>query len=180
MRYAECKAYFRRSYTYRFLPLANKHVAFTRSAVIGRAQSANNCWAATYGIFPRQHAMILSRMLAFGSARTLRMFSTQAPQAGKAVTAMAWLKKNYAVTYLIFVVSSGLIALTTYTITCVLRNPDLRLPFYDDRPRDEYYFNRHYFGAARSEDPRLPPVRMHYDGELEFPYDKPVKKFYNP
>ncbi|VDM03019.1 unnamed protein product [Schistocephalus solidus] len=121
--------------------------------------------------------MMLSRMIVFGSFRAPRMFSTLTQQSSKPLTVTAWLKKNYAVTYLIFVVSSGMIALTTYAITCILRNPDLRLPFYDDRPRDEYYFNRHYFGARRSEDPRLPPVRMHYDGELEFPYDTPIKKF---
>ncbi|VDN39632.1 unnamed protein product [Dibothriocephalus latus] len=121
--------------------------------------------------------MILSRMLAFGSLRVPRMFSTQIQHSGKQMTITAWLKKNFAVTYLIFVVGSGLVALTTYTITCVLRNPDIRLPFYDDRPRDEYYFNQHYFGARQTDDPRLPPVRMHYDGELDFPYDRPIKKF---
>lgn len=87
-----------------------------------------------------------------------------------------WMKKNFAVTYLMFVIGSGLASLVSYTIVCVLRNPDIRLPFYDDKPRDEYYFNKHYFGAKHNTDPRLPPVRMHYNGDLEFPFDNPLRR----
>ncbi|VDM32855.1 unnamed protein product [Hydatigera taeniaeformis] len=93
---------------------------------------------------------------------------------------LTWMKKNFAVSYLIFVVGSGLASLAMYTVTCLFRNPDIRLPFYDDKPRDEYYFNKHYFGASKNTDPRLPPVRMHYNGDLEFPYDNPRRKARTP
>ena len=86
------------------------------------------------------------------------------------------MKKNYSVTFLLFVLGCGLSAIATYTVACVFTNPDIRLPFYDDKPRNEYYFNKHYFGAQKNTDPRLPPVRMHYNGDLEFPYDNPRRK----
>ncbi|KAM3177704.1 hypothetical protein ACTXT7_004036 [Hymenolepis weldensis] len=104
---------------------------------------------------------------------SVRLFSTVKNQRGYIVT---WMKKNFAVTYLIFVVGGGLTALTTYTITCIFKNPDIHLPFYDEKPRDEYYFNKHYFGSNYNTDPRLPPVRMHHNGDLEFPYDNPLRR----
>ncbi|VDD74648.1 unnamed protein product [Mesocestoides corti] len=119
--------------------------------------------------------MILSRLLTLGPRRSKLEII---PARNGAV--LAWMKKNFAVTYLMFVVGSGLAAFATYTVVCLLRNPDIRLPFYDDKPRDEYYFNKHYFGASKNTDPRVPPVRMHYNGDLEFPYDNPLRKARKP
>ncbi|KAL5965904.1 hypothetical protein TSMEX_006347 [Taenia solium] len=115
--------------------------------------------------------MIFSRLHVLGSVPNKLAI---VPRRNGAV--FTWMKKNFAVSYLIFVVGSGLVSLAMYTVTCLFRNPDIRLPFYDDKPRDEYYFNKHYFGASANTDPRLPPVRMHYNGDLEFPYDNPRRK----
>ncbi|KAA3675101.1 uncharacterized protein DEA37_0003377 [Paragonimus westermani] len=78
--------------------------------------------------------------------------------------------KHYPVTYLVFIVGGGITALFTYGILNLALNPDIYLPT-SKIPRNEYYFNQLYFGSKPGTLDMKPPVRMHYDGRIEFPYD---------
>ncbi|CAH8868085.1 unnamed protein product [Trichobilharzia szidati] len=94
---------------------------------------------------------------------------------------LKWACQNYPVVYLGGLIFGAVSAITLYTIRCLLQNPDLFLPFYDKIPRDEYYFDKHYFGAKQPENMDvLPPVRMHHDGVLEFPYENHSRKYVHP
>nr|CAX71013.1 hypothetical protein [Schistosoma japonicum] len=117
--------------------------------------------------------MLLSRLSLLAPCRRKLFVSSQrlsysAHQEG----GVSWLYENYPVTFLGSVVAGGVFIMLGYTAVCVLKNPDLYVPAYDRMPRDEVYFNKHYFGAGIPE--RLdiiPPVRLHYDGVLDLPYE---------
>ncbi|CAL8081678.1 unnamed protein product [Calicophoron daubneyi] len=84
----------------------------------------------------------------------------------------SWFVENYPVTYLIVVVGSGVCAMFGYTAYVLAKNPDIRFPF-TRQPRNELYFNRRYPGALPDYSGIVPPVRMRFNGDLEFPYDEP-------
>lgn len=117
--------------------------------------------------------MSLSRLSLIASCRrglsvSPHRLSSTAHQGG----AVNWLIKNYPVTFLGSVVSFGVVLMIGYSIVCVAKNPDLYIAIYDRVPRDEFFFNKDYFGAKVPETSNIaPPVRMHYNGVLDLPYE---------
>ncbi len=83
------------------------------------------------------------------------------------------LRKNYSAAFISLLSGGGFASMVGYGFFSAFKNPDINLPFYDKHPRNEFYFNKLYYGANRSLDWRLPPVRMRHDGSLVFPYDNP-------
>ncbi|KAF5397256.1 hypothetical protein PHET_09801 [Paragonimus heterotremus] len=96
--------------------------------------------------------------------------------------------KHYPVTYLVIVVGGGITALFTYGILSLALNPDIYLPT-SEIPRNEYYFNRLYFGSKPGTlDMKPPTLRKRrlpntsvFSGEISpfirFIYDKSEMRF---
>ncbi|CAH8641548.1 unnamed protein product [Heterobilharzia americana] len=102
--------------------------------------------------------MIFSRLTSLGFPR-YRLLASQATVKSSS--------KNGGIVKWLWISS-----ISIFTICCVLQNPDLYVPIYDKVPRDDFYFNKHYFAAVKSNRMHIvPPVRMHHDGVLEFPYE---------
>ncbi|CAH8868099.1 unnamed protein product [Trichobilharzia szidati] len=123
--------------------------------------------------------MVLSRLSSLALSRhSVPLFQQKLKSSTHQGGAVKWMVDNYPVTFLASLVGGGVVVMLTYTAVCLLKNPDLYLPVYDRIPRHEHYFNKHYFGARTPE--RLdfvPPVRMHYDGALELPYEDGKKVY---
>ncbi|TGZ72411.1 hypothetical protein CRM22_002101 [Opisthorchis felineus] len=121
--------------------------------------------------------MILSK-IARPSSIVIRRFASATKQADFVSRLKHnYFVRNYHVTFLICVFSTGLLGMLVCSIINLTDNPDVRTPF-SKIPRNESYFDRLSFGSFRGTLETKPPVRMHWDGTIEHPYDpeEPVSK----
>lgn len=80
-----------------------------------------------------------------------------------------FLRKHYGVVLVVAATSVGCGAMAWLAVQNIFFNPDFRFSF-ENMPRNEYLFWKRWDHSERK--PKvLPPVRMHCDASLEFPYD---------
>ncbi|KAG5445858.1 hypothetical protein CSKR_203324, partial [Clonorchis sinensis] len=100
--------------------------------------------------------MILSKIARPGSFVIRRFTSTTNQADFVSRLKRNYFVRNYHVTFLICVFSTGLLAMLTCTIINITDNPDVRTPF-SKIPRNESYFNRLSFGSFHGTLDTKPP-----------------------
>ncbi|VDP85298.1 unnamed protein product [Echinostoma caproni] len=86
------------------------------------------------------------------------------------VNAIRFLITHPAIGLVMTVTAIGCGTMLRHAIRCAFIIPEGHLR-YESMPRNEYYFRKRWYPPYEHQK-MVPPVRMHCDGSLEFPYDE--------